>query len=123
MRVVLDTNVVLSGVVFGGVPGEVLAAWSRGRFEVVVSAAILACRWPLGSPHRWPVEVPAGGHGESPLVATGFPRRVVEVPHPLAGGGFLQAGGIAVDLVTCGWGVLNVAQLMTWLITNQGAGG
>ena len=42
MRVVLDTNVVLSGVFFGGVPGEVLAAWSRGRFEVVVSATILA---------------------------------------------------------------------------------
>ena len=42
MRVVLDTNVVLSGVFFGGVPGEVLAAWSRGRFDVVVSASILA---------------------------------------------------------------------------------
>jgi uncharacterized protein len=41
VKVVLDTNVVLSGVFFGGVPGEVLAAWSRGRFDVVVSAAIL----------------------------------------------------------------------------------
>ena len=42
MRVVLDSNVVSSGVFFGGVPGEILAAWSRGRFDVVVSAAILA---------------------------------------------------------------------------------
>jgi len=42
VRVVLDTNVVLSGVFFGGVPGEILEAWSRGRFEVVVSAPILA---------------------------------------------------------------------------------
>jgi predicted nucleic acid-binding protein len=42
VRVVLDSNVVLSGVFFGGVPGEILAAWSRGRFDVVVSAAILA---------------------------------------------------------------------------------
>ena len=38
----LDTNVVLSGVFFGGVPGEILEAWSRGRLDVVVSAAILA---------------------------------------------------------------------------------
>jgi len=42
VRVVLDTNVVLSGVFFGGVPGEILAAWSRGRLDVVVSAPILA---------------------------------------------------------------------------------
>jgi hypothetical protein len=42
VRVVLDSNVVSSGVFFGGVPGEILAAWSRGRFDVVVSVAILA---------------------------------------------------------------------------------
>jgi len=42
VRVVLDTNVVLSGVFFGGVSGEILAAWSHGRFDVVVSAAIFA---------------------------------------------------------------------------------
>lgn len=41
MRVALDTNVILSGVFFGGVPGEILAAWSRGRFDVVVSRHIL----------------------------------------------------------------------------------
>lgn len=41
MRVVLDTNVVLSGVFFAGVPGEVLSAWSAGRFDVIVSTRIL----------------------------------------------------------------------------------
>ena len=41
MRGVLDTNVVLSGIFFGGVPGEILAAWSRGRFGVVVSPQVL----------------------------------------------------------------------------------
>lgn len=42
MRVVLDTNVVISGVFFGGVPGRVLEAWRDGRFQLVVSTAILS---------------------------------------------------------------------------------
>ena len=41
MRVVLDTNVFVSGVFFGGVPGKVLVAWRDGKIEVVVSAEIL----------------------------------------------------------------------------------
>ena len=41
MRVVLDTNVVVSGVFFGGTPSRVLAAWSAGRFVMVLSPAIL----------------------------------------------------------------------------------
>jgi putative PIN family toxin of toxin-antitoxin system len=41
VRVVLDTNVVLSGVFFGGVPGEILSAWNRGHFDVVVSSQVL----------------------------------------------------------------------------------
>ena len=36
MKVVLDTNVFVSGVFFGGPPGSVLAAWREGRIEVVV---------------------------------------------------------------------------------------
>ncbi|HSU93710.1 MAG TPA: hypothetical protein VLI43_08355 [Gemmatimonadaceae bacterium] len=27
LRVILDTNVLLSGIFFGGVPGRLLAAW------------------------------------------------------------------------------------------------
>jgi len=41
VRVVLDTNVVPSGVIFGGVPGEIASAWNRGRFDVVVSSQVL----------------------------------------------------------------------------------
>ena len=37
---VLDTNVLMSGVLFGGVPGRVLEAWRAGRIDVVVSAPI-----------------------------------------------------------------------------------
>lgn len=40
MRVVLDTNVLMSGVLFGGVPGRVLEAWREGRVDVVVSEPI-----------------------------------------------------------------------------------
>lgn len=41
MRVVLDTNVVMSAVFFGGIPGRILAAWSEGRFALTLSPAIL----------------------------------------------------------------------------------
>lgn len=41
-RVVLDTNVLLSGIFFGGGPGRVLTAWQNSRFELVISPAILA---------------------------------------------------------------------------------
>ncbi len=41
MRVVLDTNVVMSGLFFGGLPGRILEAWHRGGFELVVSVAVL----------------------------------------------------------------------------------
>lgn len=41
MRVVVDTNVFVSGVFFGGTPGRVLAAWRDGTIEVVVSREII----------------------------------------------------------------------------------
>lgn len=41
MKVVLDTNVIVSGVFFGGTPGRVLAGWSVGKFAMVLSPAIL----------------------------------------------------------------------------------
>lgn len=41
MRVVLDTNVVLSGFFFGGLPGRVLEAWRNGHMTLVLSAPIL----------------------------------------------------------------------------------
>jgi len=41
VRVVLDTNVVVSGVFFGGVPGRIMAAWSAGHVSLVISPDIL----------------------------------------------------------------------------------
>jgi uncharacterized protein len=42
VRVILDSNVVMSGVFFGGVPGQILTAWRSGRVKLVLSPAILA---------------------------------------------------------------------------------
>jgi len=41
MRVVLDTNVLVSGIFFSGPPAEILRAWSRGEFRLVLSPEIL----------------------------------------------------------------------------------
>ncbi len=40
MKAVLDTNVVVSGIFFGGVPGAVLEAWWEDRFELCLSPLI-----------------------------------------------------------------------------------
>ena len=40
MRVVLDTNVVVSGIFFGGVPRAILEACEDGRLELVLSPTI-----------------------------------------------------------------------------------
>jgi putative PIN family toxin of toxin-antitoxin system len=42
LRVVLDTNVLLSGLAYpGSVPGKILAAWRHGSVEVMLSDWIL----------------------------------------------------------------------------------
>lgn len=42
LRVVLDTNVLLSGIAYpGSVPGKLVAAWRHGALEVVLSDYIL----------------------------------------------------------------------------------
>ena len=41
VRVVLDTNVLLSGIFFGGLPGRLLDAWQSGQLARVLSPAIL----------------------------------------------------------------------------------
>ena len=40
MKAVVDTNVLISGVFFGGVPRHVLDAWADGRFELLLSPSI-----------------------------------------------------------------------------------
>ncbi len=42
LRVVLDTNVLLSGIAFpGSIPGKILFAWRQGGIEVVLSTFVL----------------------------------------------------------------------------------
>jgi putative PIN family toxin of toxin-antitoxin system len=41
MRVVLDTNVLISAMFFSGLPARILSAWLADRFELVVSTEIL----------------------------------------------------------------------------------
>jgi len=41
VRAVVDTNVLVSGFFFGGLPRAVLEAWAAGRFELVVSPLIV----------------------------------------------------------------------------------
>ena len=40
MKVVLDTNVLISGIFFGGPPNKILQGWRDGRFMLVLSPEI-----------------------------------------------------------------------------------
>jgi hypothetical protein len=45
MRIVLDTNVFVSGIFFTGPPYQILRAWREGRIRIVYSSAIFEeCR-------------------------------------------------------------------------------
>ena len=39
--IVIDTNVVISALLFGGAPGELIALWKSGRIQSVVSREIV----------------------------------------------------------------------------------
>ena len=41
LKVVMDTNVFVSGVFFSGPPYQILKAWQSGKFELVASQEIL----------------------------------------------------------------------------------
>jgi putative PIN family toxin of toxin-antitoxin system len=41
LKIVMDTNVFVSGVFFSGPPYQILNAWQSGEFELVVSQEIL----------------------------------------------------------------------------------
>lgn len=41
MKIILDTNVFISGIFFGGPPGKILQVWRDGRFTLVLSPDIL----------------------------------------------------------------------------------
>jgi uncharacterized protein len=42
MRVVLDTNVILSGILFGGKPRQILSAVVAGTLKMIISEAIVS---------------------------------------------------------------------------------
>jgi putative PIN family toxin of toxin-antitoxin system len=42
MRIVLDTNVLMSGIFFAGPPASILSAWAEGRLELLATVEILA---------------------------------------------------------------------------------
>ncbi len=41
MKIVIDTNVLISGAIWGGTPGKVLEAWSDGAFETILGVEIV----------------------------------------------------------------------------------
>jgi len=60
LRAVIDTNVLISGLFFGGWPYRVLEAWRDGRVEIVVSQSVLEEYWAVARrlSHEFPgVEV------------------------------------------------------------------
>ena len=41
MKVILDTNVFISGIFFAGYPNKILKGWSTGKLKLIVSPEIL----------------------------------------------------------------------------------
>jgi uncharacterized protein len=41
MRIVLDTNLLMSGIFFGGPPFEILQSWRQSKIKIVLSVPIL----------------------------------------------------------------------------------
>ena len=42
MKIILDTNVLISGIFFSGPPYQILKAWQEGKVQIAVSKEILA---------------------------------------------------------------------------------
>jgi putative PIN family toxin of toxin-antitoxin system len=42
MKIILDTNVLISGIFFSGPPSQILQAWQNKRFQIVLSEQILS---------------------------------------------------------------------------------
>ena len=41
MKIVLDTNVFISGIFFGGPPSQILQSWSKSQIQIVLTEQIL----------------------------------------------------------------------------------
>jgi putative PIN family toxin of toxin-antitoxin system len=79
VRVVLDTNVFISGVFFRGAPHRVLQGWRDGRLEVLFSPAILGEYERVGK--RLANQFP--GIDLSPFLALLLTSGRLYRPHPL----------------------------------------
>jgi len=53
VRIVLDTNVLMSGIFFSGPPASILATWAEGRLELLATVEILAEYRRVGSRLSW----------------------------------------------------------------------
>ena len=42
MKIILDTNVLISGIFFPGPPSQILKAWQDGKIQIAVSKEILS---------------------------------------------------------------------------------
>ena len=79
MKVVLDTNVFVSGVFFSGPPFQILQAWKNGIIQLIVSPEILDENQRVG-------EILAEEHPEvnlEPILAYVTQNAVVISAHPL----------------------------------------
>ena len=48
MKVIVDTNVFISGVFFSGPPHQILNAWHDGKIQLAISQEILNEYWRVG---------------------------------------------------------------------------
>lgn len=82
MRVVVDTNVFISAVFFGGTPGRLLDMWRNGSLELVLTPEILAEYEDVV--HRLRDRYP--GVDPDPIVHLVVRRGTFVQPAPMAGG-------------------------------------
>ncbi len=74
MRIVLDTNVFVSAVFFGGLPARILRAWRDGDVQLVLSAEILEEYQRVGQLLAYQYS----GVDLEPFLAMGVPRMIAE---------------------------------------------
>ena len=79
MRVVVDTNVLVSGIFFGGAPYRIVLAWRDGEIEVVVSPEIVDEYW--GTAQRIAERFP--GVDVTPILGLLVARATIVVAPPL----------------------------------------
>lgn len=81
MKVVLDSNVLVSGIFFGGMPEKILEAWMQRKFEIFVTPSIF-------EEYGNTLEALAGGKAEALTTywiasIAEHAHHVVDPPHPL----------------------------------------